>query len=265
MVTIVQIKMGDTKEARDQAAAMTFSWSENVRYAVPGFLFFVQNNLSFLALMHLSNSAFQLLLNTRIISIAMLGYLMLGKRLNAVEWVAVVLCTVGATQYNLSSCTTGELNVSVEGLLIMLVIICSAAAGNVYTQLVMQKKMNQPLMFQNAQLYVYGIVFNGINWIFSARSEPAFGAVGAVQVLSMVFYALYGLSISIVLKRFGAMTRTFINAAAIVLNAALDVTFFGDSISVLEATCFAVILSAIFLYSNLAKDYKPAAALPSAT
>ena len=38
--------------------------------------------------------------------------------------------------------------------------------------------MNQPLMFQNAQLYVYGIVFNGINWIFSARSEPAFGAVG---------------------------------------------------------------------------------------
>ena len=48
------------------------------------------------------------------------------------------------------------------------------------------------------------------------------GAVGAVQVLSMVFYALYGLSISIVLKRFGAMTRTFINAAAIVLNAALE-------------------------------------------
>ena len=66
-------------------------------------------------------------------------------------------------------------------------------------------------------------------------------------------------------ERTDAMTATFINAAAIVLNAALDVTFFGDSISVLEATCFAVILSAIFLYSNLAKDYKPAAALPSAT
>ena len=42
-------------------------------------------------------------------------------------------------------------------------------------------------------------------------------------------------------------------------------SWYGDSISVLEATCFAVILSAIFLYSNLAKDYKPAAALPSAT
>ena len=89
--------------------------------------------------------------------------------------------------------------------------------------------------------------------------------VHGAQVMSMVFYALYGLSISIVLKRFGAMTRTFINAAAIVLNAALDVTFFGDSISVLEATCFAVILASIFLYSNLAKDYKPPAALPSAT
>ena len=53
------------------------------------------------------------------------------------------------------------------------------------------------------------------------------------------------------------MTRTFINAAAIVLNAAIDVTFFGTTISILEATCFVVILIAILLHSNLARHYKP--------
>ena len=84
-----------------------------------------------------------------------------------------------------------------------------------------------------------------------------FGEIGSVQLLSIAFFALYGLSISVVLKRFGAMARTFINAAAIVCNAALDITFFGDSISILEATCFLVILASIFLYSNLARDYKP--------
>jgi len=61
----------------------------------------------------------------------------------------------------------------------------------------------------------------------------------------------------VLIKRFGAMTRTFINAAAIVLNAAIDVTFFGTTISILEATCFVVILIAILLHSNLARHYKP--------
>ena len=35
-------------------------------------MFFAQNNLSFLALQHMSNSAFQLLLNMRIVAVALL-------------------------------------------------------------------------------------------------------------------------------------------------------------------------------------------------
>ena len=74
-------------------------------------------------------------------------------------------------------------------------------------------------MVQNAMLYVWGVIFNGTNWILSAMPSAdhhgppteLFGDVGGVQVFSMVFYAIYGLSISIILKRFGAITRTFIN------------------------------------------------------
>lgn len=65
-------------------------------------------------------------------------------------------------------------------------------------------------------LYIWGIFFNGINWLISiSRTGVAFGNVGFIQIFSMVFYAVYGLSISIILKRFGAITRTFINTAAI--------------------------------------------------
>jgi hypothetical protein len=62
------------------------------------------------------------------------------------------------------------------------VIICCAATGNVYTQLVMQTKMGQPLMFQNAQLYLYGVVFNGVNWVNGSRVAPAFGEIGGAEV-----------------------------------------------------------------------------------
>ena len=99
---------------------------------------------------------------------------------------------------------------------------------------------------QNAMLYVWGVIFNGTNWILSAMPSAdhhgapveLFGDVGEVQI-SMVFYAIYGLSISIILKRFGAITRTFINTAAICFTALIDVLFFQARRSrLLELTTF---------------------------
>lgn len=233
------------------------------RSHVQAFFFFCQNNLSFIALMYLSNSAFQLLLNCRIVMVAVSTILVLGKPINSVEWVAVVLLTTGAVQYNLSGCEPGALRVNVVGVVVMLLIASCAAGGNVYTQLVMQNKMDQPLMFQNAQLYGYGVLFNGINWFLSmgvTSDSEAFGELGFKPILAMLFYATYGLCISVILKRFGAMVRTFINALAIVFNSLLDASFFGSPITLSDVTCFSVILCATFLYGNLAKDYRPAPA-----
>lgn len=67
----------------------------------------------------------------------------------------------------------------------MLIIILCAAGGNVATQLVMQKNMDQPLMLQNAILYVWGICFNGLNWIGSVQGSSggeAFGDIGFREV-----------------------------------------------------------------------------------
>ena len=128
--------------------------SDFLQYAVPGFVFFAQNNLSFLALQHMNSSAFQLLMNTRIVSVAILAVVMLGKRMHALEWTSIVLLMVGAMQYQLSGCGDDGYKIDTMGLCVMAVIVACAAGGNVYTQKVMQRKMDQPLMVQNAMLYV---------------------------------------------------------------------------------------------------------------
>ncbi len=239
--------------------------SDFLQYAVPGFVFFAQNNLSFLALQHMNSSAFQLLMNTRIVSVAILAVIMLNKRMHALEWTSIVLLMVGAMQYQLSGCGDDGYKIDTMGLCVMAVIVACAAGGNVYTQKVMQRKMDQPLMVQNAMLYVWGVIFNGTNWILSAMPSAdhhgapveLFGDVGGVQVFSMVFYAIYGLSISIILKRFGAITRTFINTAAICFTALIDVLFFGAEITPLELTTFGVIMLAVYLHTVLARNYAP--------
>ena len=60
---------------------------------------------------------------------------------------------------------------------------------------------------------------------------------------SMVFYAIYGLSISIILKRFGAITRTFINTAAIF--GCIAGASSSAEITPLELTTFGVIMLAV--------------------
>jgi drug/metabolite transporter (DMT)-like permease len=122
----------------DKRRVMKVSSRDIWQYAIPGFVFFAQNNLSFVALQHLSNAAFQLLLNMRIVAVALLTVVVLRKSLNKVKWLAIILLTNGAVQYQLSSCATGALKTSAEGLFVMVIIIACAAGGNIATQLLMQ-------------------------------------------------------------------------------------------------------------------------------
>mmetsp|Transcript_28518 Transcript_28518/g.86014 ORF Transcript_28518/g.86014 Transcript_28518/m.86014 type:complete len:352 (-) Transcript_28518:29-1084(-) len=119
---------------------LVFEKTDFMQYAVPGFVFFAQNNLSFLALQHMNSSAFQLLMNTRIVSVAVLAVLVLNKKLHALEWTSITLLMVGAMQYQLSGCGGDGYKIDGQGLVVMAVIVACAAGGNVYTQKVMQKK-----------------------------------------------------------------------------------------------------------------------------
>jgi drug/metabolite transporter (DMT)-like permease len=228
------------------------------QYAIPGFIFFLQNNLTFIALQHISNAGYQLLLNLRIAAVAVLTVTVLGKRLNKVKWFAILMLTNGAMQYELAGCGHEGLKTSSEGLFVMAVIISTAAGGNVATQMVMQKSMDQPLMFQNMLLYGWGIIFNGINWLYFSDvvSNGWFGdGFGKSAALLCVYSAFYGLSISVILKRFGSITRTFISCGAIVTNAFLDYLYFKEDMTPLEVTTFAVILGSIFLFSVIGEEF----------
>mmetsp|Transcript_15804 Transcript_15804/g.21283 ORF Transcript_15804/g.21283 Transcript_15804/m.21283 type:complete len:194 (+) Transcript_15804:588-1169(+) len=174
----------------------------------------------------------------------------------------MILLTNGSMAYQLSSCESGRFMISAEGMMIMGIIILCAAGGNVVTQLFMQKSMEQPLMLQNALLYFWGSIMNGINWLMSlnfssdeGHNTELLGEFHAVQAMSVVFFAVYGLSISIILKRFGAITRTVIQTVAVIVTALIDLMLFKEEITMRQVTSFVTIVVAVFMSSILAKDY----------
>ncbi|KAK3245526.1 hypothetical protein CYMTET_28754 [Cymbomonas tetramitiformis] len=229
------------------------------RYLGLGFCFFAQNNLSLFSLKHFSTSGYMLMMNSRIVLIAVLSITVLGKRLNGVEWSAVLLITVGSVQHNVSRDSNANLRVPFEGLLVMLSCAGAAAIGNVYTQLVMQKS-DQPIMFQNLQLYLAGVGFNGINWLLTVlvwkTEDEWLGKIDLSVVIAICFFAVYGLSISFVLKRFGALTRTLLGAVAIVLTGIWDY-FIGTTMDIIDVCTYATIIIAVYLYSEMGPKINP--------
>jgi drug/metabolite transporter (DMT)-like permease len=124
--------------------------------------------------------------------------------------------------------------------------------------------MEQPLMLQNSILYAWGVIMNGISWGWSIHNgAPVLGKFGWLAFLLCVFNAIYGLSISVILKRFGALTRTFISTIAIVFNALLDTVFFNEKITVLELTTFFAIFAAIFLFTIIGDEWNKMASAAS--
>jgi len=245
----------DPSDGVAYATKMTFTWNENLHYFIPGFLFFAQNNLSFVCVQYYQPASYQLLMNTRIVLVAVLSTVLLRKRLNQLEWCAVFLISIGAIQHNLPKEAGFAFRVPFTGLLVMLITATAAALGNVYTQLVVQAKKDQPIMWQNLQLYAYGVVFNGINWLLSVRfmgQQYFFGEVTGLVVFEIVMFAVYGLTISVILKEFGAIVRTIVGAISIVCNGALDVFVFGSVIDVLDGTSYGVIMIAVHLFTNVA-------------
>ena len=66
-----------------------------VRSGVPALLYLVQNNLVFLALNRVDAPTFQVLYQSKIVLTALLSVVILGRKLGARQWVAVLLLTIG--------------------------------------------------------------------------------------------------------------------------------------------------------------------------
>jgi UDP-sugar transporter A1/2/3 len=68
-----------------------------LRIAVPGGLFTVQNNLTFVALSYMDAASFQVLSQLKILTTAVMSILMLKTKLDKFKWTSIFLLLIGVT------------------------------------------------------------------------------------------------------------------------------------------------------------------------
>ena len=227
--------------------AALYSAPHQRRFCLTAFLFFLQNNLGFVVLQYFSAASFHLLMNLRIVAVGLFSIPLLGKVPTQIQWCIITLLCTGGTQHFLSVSPDPWSGTSVYGAGALLAVVATSALANVYNQFCLQYDPDQPLMLQNMFLYAYGVVFNALNWTRSiylgeGAPHPALGEVTLSVVLLVVFNAIYGLSISAVLKLLGAMVRSILGVLAIVVTAFGEYVFFGNVPGLFTDTTFLIII-----------------------
>ena len=227
-------------------------------YGGTSFLYFLSNFLGLVSLSQVSASTFQFILNTKIVFVAAFTVsLSTYSAIRFHQWLSTGIIVIATSQLTLlgkMSSTPGQESTVDTGALLVLVVSASSALSNVYNQVLLQDKEGEPIMVQNAQLYLTGVIFNLFNWYGSIhvwRSYPhLIGEWNYLCTWQIVFLTLYGLVISLVLKRFGAMARTISGCISLVVTAVADHFFFSEHISLIEGSTFILVIVATVLYTH---------------
>ncbi|KAJ8471459.1 hypothetical protein OPV22_025802 [Ensete ventricosum] len=142
---------------------MTREWKTVRLFPIPSIIYLVHNNVQFATLTYVDPSTYQIMGNLKIVTTGILFRFFLRRRLTTLQWMAIVLLTVGTTTSQVKGCGEAScdslFSAPIQGYMLGLLSACLSALAGVYTEYLM-KKNNDSLYWQNVQLYMFGAIFN---------------------------------------------------------------------------------------------------------
>ena len=238
-------------------------------FAIPAFVYFVNNNLIFVILMYVSTTTYQVLSAMKTVFTGILFRIMLKRILSEVHITSILMLASGAavSQFPVCACGAASSTNSSEAadsegesvnflgaMLTMVTGLLSAFAG-VYSELLLKKDGQlHSIHLQNIMLYTWGILFNS-SALF-AHDRDAIQAGGffkgytpAVWLL-VVNNALIGLAISAIFKYANNIVRIFAHTGAMVLTMFLETVFTATPFSAQLVVSVTIVGCSTFLYNR---------------
>lgn len=277
-------------ERRPLMSAVTFIKQDKRNtglMVVPATLYSIQMTLEYIALGNIDAAVFSVLVQTKLLATAGCSVILLGKRIKKVQFISLVLLTIGVMLCNMknfgSAQSSSEQDEEVGaggdskiGILATLGIsACSGFAG-VYTekvikakrsidggsspQLPLQQQQIQPpkiqygLAYTQVQLAAVSLVIMGCYCIVAEMDAILekglfYGFNGPALVIIFVG-AVGGLIVAAVLKFADAVLKGYATAISVVLTGVFSMLLFGTQLNVLYFLGIGNVICSVFLYSG---------------
>ncbi|CAG8445065.1 425_t:CDS:1 [Dentiscutata heterogama] len=216
-------------------------------FSIPALAYFVNNNISFLILSIMNPPTFMVLGNLKIITTGLFYNIFLDKKLNRIQWIALLMLFLGSiiSQIRFSNGGKPEIITSLFGFLLIVIFSCISAMASVYTEYIMSNIFkNESIHLQNIKLYLFGSLFNGLMYYFSTFSSFSSFNKKSVSNYDGFFSSLFPIHYLII---FSACSMGLITSAII---------RYSGSITKIYSTSMAMFLSS-FMSWIILDNYKP--------
>ncbi|XP_070562848.1 UDP-N-acetylglucosamine transporter-like [Ptychodera flava] len=233
---------------------------ETLKLAIPSGLYTIQNNLLFIALSNLDAATYQVTYQLKILTTAMFSVLMLGKKLNTLKWVSLVMLMAGVAlvQMPAEDSSTEEKSLSttsqVVGLIAVLSACFSSGFAGVYFEKIL-KGTKQSIWLRNIQLGVFGTLFGllGVFW-YDGEAVKTNGFLQGYNNMTWVVISLQafgGLVIAAVIKYADNILKGFATSLSIILSTVVSYYWLNDFVPTIYFFIGAsFVIAATFLYSR---------------
>ena len=255
-----------------------------LQFSVPAFVYFVNNNLTFIILMYVNSTTFQILSALKTVATGILFRVILKRELDAVQRAAIILLACGAatsqfpicqgcgsqlfdpsnaTQVAAAAAAAEEAakpnswsgSDAIIGVAVSLLACFNSAFAGVYSELLLKKDGSlHSIHLQNMLLYAWGILFNGIALLVKDRerviARGLFDGYSFAVWLLVTNNALNGLAISAILKFANNIVRVFAHTMAMMLTMILEVLLVSAPLSPQLCVSITVVSCSTFLYNS---------------
>jgi len=240
---------------------------DTLKVSVPALCYTVQNNLQFVAASHLGAALLQLLYQTKTLSTAIFGVVILGKSLRCNQWLALSVLVAGVvtaqwSQQGSSGLAKGDVMTGVVAALG--VSICSGFAS-VYLEKIL-KGDKTSLWVRNVQLCLFSIPLQLFAvWQRDWDTVQAKGWLhGFCPVVWMVvcMFAFGGLLVAVVIRFADNNLKNLAMAIAIILSCLVSIPLFNFQPNHVFWGGATLVISSIFLYAWTPKPPAGSSYLP---
>jgi len=233
---------------------------DTLKLSVPSGIYTLQNNLLYVAVSNLDAATFQVSYQLKILTTAIFSVTMLGKSLSKNHWAALFILFVGVSLVQIqnavkksASVTSSTEQSQMLGMAAVIISCVSSGFAGVYFEKIL-KGSKGTLWLRNIQLGVFGALFGlGGVWLNDgtqvAQKGFFFGYDWLVWFIVM-FQALGGLLVAVVVKYADNILKGFATSAAIVVSCLASVYFFDYVITLQFTAGTSLVILSVYLYGK---------------
>ncbi|KAJ3032265.1 hypothetical protein HDV00_007721 [Rhizophlyctis rosea] len=234
--------------------------SDWLKMTVPAVLYFIQNNLQYLASNYLDAATFQVTYQMKILTTALFSVWMLGRQLTRLKWGSLVLLTVGIALVTYDPSKGGKKDGDAErgggetflGLVAVTVACVLSGLAGVWFEKVL-KGSKTSLFLRNVQLSIFSVIPGFLFGVMimdgaTVREKGFFHGYNAWTWAAISCQAIGGLIVAMVVKYADNILKGFATSISIILSSIASIFIFGFVVTIPFTLGSAVVLYATHLY-----------------